>query len=465
MSFDSLAYLMFLPLVVGLHWLCPGRWRWTVLLAASYWFYMSWNASLAGLILGITGAAWLAGLGMSRTKHPAARRGWLAGTLAVCLGLLGVFKYVDFLGASLAALMGGTWDAWQLVLPVGISFYTFQAMSYVVDVYRGRLQPEKHFGYFALYVSFFPQLVAGPIERTERLLPQLRRDRSLRREDVRAAFQLLISGFFRKVVIADSAAVFVNRIYALPEADGAAVTLATLLFGLQIYCDFAGYSEIAAGSARLLGVRLMRNFDRPYGAQSIRQFWRRWHISLSTWFSDYLYIPLGGSRRGRKRQLAATMAVFLASGLWHGARWTFVLWGLLHGLMRSAELLLGRDERPAQGWRRWSAVAATFCAVSFAWIFFRADTVQQAFAFVASVFSPWQAEAAMRQLGVTLNDAVQLALMLACLPMLHRLSAGLDGESRRIPDMAYVLGVMVITLAWLIRLAGDGASAFIYFQF
>lgn len=467
MSFDSLAYLLFLPIVTGIHWLCPGRWRWIVLLVASYAFYMSWNAALAGLMLGVTAAAWLSGLAMDKAKHAATRRIWLTGTLLVCLSMLGVFKYVDFIGESVAALMGRQWTAWQLILPVGISFYTFQAMSYVMDVYRGKLAPEKHFGYFALYVSFFPQLVAGPIERTERLLPQLRATRTLCREDARAGVQLLISGFFRKVVIADSAAVFVNRIYAMVDADGGAVLAATLLFGLQIYCDFAGYSEIAAGSARLLGIRLMRNFDRPYGADSLRSFWRRWHISLSTWFTDYLYIPLGGNRKGLTRQIAATLAVFLVSGLWHGAQWHFVVWGLLHGLMMTVELLLRKlRTSPAHG-KHPLAVLLTFCAVSFAWIFFRADTLQQAFAFVGRIFSPWNGAVALQQLGVSLADGLQLGLTLLCMPLLHRLSSGLDegGKAASYPDMTYVLGVMVIALAWLIRLAGDGASTFIYFQF
>jgi len=467
MSFDSLEFLLFLPVVVLVHWLCPHRWRWTVLLGASYFFYMSWNAALALLILGVTGVSWLAGLALAGTERRGLRRLWLALTLAVSLGVLGWFKYFNFLAGSAAALLGGTWDAWDIVLPVGISFYTFQAMSYVVDVYRGDLAAERHFGYYALYISFFPQLVAGPIERAGSLLPQLRGERRFDRGDLAAGCRLLIGGFFRKVVIADFCGKFVTAVYSAAAPDGAAVLAGTALFAVQIYCDFAGYSEIAAGSARLLGVRLMRNFDRPYLAGSIREFWRRWHISLTTWLTDYLYIPLGGSRRGLKRQIFATLAVFAASGLWHGADWTFVVWGLLHGGYMTAELLLDRaGMKPGRSpLGRAAGTAATFAAVTFAWIFFRAESMAQAAGLIAALFSPWDLAAAGACLGISAVDALVLAGVLALLPALHRLS--LEGPDRRgrYGDMTYVYFLMVIALSWLIRLEQGTPSAFIYFQF
>ena len=255
MSFDSAAYLIFLPAAVLLHWLCPHRGQWAVLLLASLFFYASWSVPLTGLLLAEAGAVWLSGLALGRWRHPVLRRLALGLALAVCFGLLGYFKYFNFLAGSVSALLGGTWDAWDIILPVGCSFYTFQAVSYVIDAYRGRLEPERHPGYLTLYLAFFPQLVAGPIERAGDLLPQLRAERRPCREDGVAGLRLLLGGFFRKVVIADFCGGFVTATYFASDPDGSAVFLATLLFAVQIYCDFAGYSEIAVGSARLLGDR------------------------------------------------------------------------------------------------------------------------------------------------------------------------------------------------------------------
>lgn len=463
MSFDSAAFLVFLPLVFALHWLCPPKGRWAVLLVASCLFYMSWDVPLTLLLLAAAGTSWLAGLALVRPKHPAARRLILALALGVCLGLLGYFKYFNFLGRTLSDLLGGTWDPWDIVLPVGCSFYIFQAVSYVIDVYRGDLAAEGHFGYYALYISFFPQLVAGPIERAGDLLPQLRGERRLTRDDVRMGLRLLLSGFFRKVVAADFCGRFVTAVYAAPSPDGSAVLAGTLLFALQIYCDFSGYSEIAAGSARLLGVRLMRNFDRPYLSGTVREFWRRWHISLSRWFTDYLYIPLGGSRRGLGRQLAATLTVFAVSGLWHGADWTFVVWGLLHGGNLALELL---GERAGLGPPRTRAGRAArralaFAAVSFAWIFFRADSLGHAALLIGRLCSPWDLGAGLACLGMELRDGLRLALILALCPTVYRLGR----EDARASDMTCVYVFLSVAIAWLIRLEQGGAGTFIYFQF
>ncbi|MGX8698859.1 MAG: MBOAT family O-acyltransferase, partial [bacterium] len=282
MSFRSGAFLLFLPAVAALYRAMPRGGRWALLLAASLWFYGSWDWRYLPLLLGVTLLSWLCGRGIAGARR--GRRFFLALALAGSLGTLFLFKYADFfLGTGLS-----------LVLPVGISFYTFQTLSYVIDIYRGEAEPERHFGLYALFVSFFPQLVAGPIERPGDLLPQLRRAETPTREDWAAGCFWLLRGFVKKVVIADRLAHAVDAVYAAPaEANGLAVLLATLLFGVQIYCDFSGYSEIALGAARLLGIRLTRNFDRPYAAASLREFWRRWHISLTRWLRDYLYLPLG----------------------------------------------------------------------------------------------------------------------------------------------------------------------------
>ncbi len=465
MSFDSAAFLLFLPAVAALHWLCPAKGRWIVLLSASALFYMSWSVPLTLLLLAAIGASWLAGLALERWKTPGRRRIVLALALAVCLGLLGYFKYFNFLAGTLSGLLGGHWDPWDIILPVGCSFYVFQAVSYVADVYRGDLAAERHLGYYALYISFFPQLVAGPIERAGDLLPQLRTERRLTKKDVEMGLRLLLSGFFRKVVIADFCGGFVTAAYAAPRPDGSAVFMGTLLFSLQIYCDFAGYSEIAAGSARLLGIRLMRNFDRPYLSRSFREFWRRWHISLSRWLTDYVYIPLGGSRRGQGRQILAVMAVFAVSGLWHGANWTFVVWGLLHGALFTLELLLRRfGAEPARSKAGGAlSVALTFAAVSFCWIFFRSESLGNAAVLIGQLCSPWDLSEGLALLGPTLTDGLRLSLILALCPALHRLSDEAGGWRPR--DMTYVYFFLTIAIAWLIRYQQGGSSTFIYFQF
>ena len=468
MTFDSLAFLIFLPAVVGIHWMLPHRWRKYWLLAVSYFFYMYWSPALIVLLLFSTVVDYCCSRGIERTEGKL-RKALLLVSIVVNLGLLFSFKYLDFFGEtvnSLCALLGISYrvPALNLILPVGISFYTFQTMSYTIDVYRGKIQAQRDFITFALYVTFFPQLVAGPIERAGALLPQLQAERSPSKEDFASGFQLLVSGFFRKVVIADLCGRFVDRVYGASGAvDGAAVAVATVLFAVQIYCDFAGYSEIAAGSARLMGVRLMRNFDRPYLSGSIREFWRRWHISLSGWFTDYIYIPLGGSRRGLQRQIFATLVVFAASGLWHGARWTFVLWGLFHGALMVLELLLPKRKEQ----HRWLWVGLTFCAVTLSWIFFRSNTVEQAFGFLAALAQPWDLSGAWEQLGMTMPDAVQLLLVLLHLPWLHRLSKTMDaGQPReKLSDVTYVYYLMVIICAWLLRLENNAVNTFIYFQF
>ena len=467
MSFDSPGYALFLGAVAGLCRLCPGRFRWALLLGASLFFYACWSPPLTLVILGVIGLTYLCGRGIQKAKTKALARLYVGFSLLGCLGLLVYFKYWNFFGAAAAGLLGGRWEPWAIVLPVGCSFYTFQALSYVLDVYRGRIPAVTHPGRYALYIAFFPQLVAGPIERAERLLPQLEALPSPTRQEVNRGLSLLVSGFFRKLVLADLAAPIVNRVFASPAPEGFSVAVGTALFALQIYCDFAGYSEIAQGSALLLGVRLSRNFDRPYLAPTLRFFWRRWHITLSRWFTDYVYIPLGGSRRGKARQIAATLAVFLLSGLWHGANWTFVCWGLWHGVFCALEIALNRRER--QG--RWAALAqgaVTFCLTLLAWILFRAENLSQAGALYHSLFSPWQISAGLSLLDISWQQAACLALGLCQLPALHRLSCdgnGGENDRKKAGEMTrWFLGACAV-IAWFLRAANGGPSAFIYFQF
>jgi len=335
MLFNSLDFLIFFPVIVGLYFALSPKYRWVLLLGASYYFYMCWKAEYIILIVFSTLVDYFAARQMARIQEKKKRRPFLYLSLLSNLGLLFFFKYWNFFSGETRALL----DSWnimadvptfQLLLPVGISFYTFQTLSYTIDVYNGKLEPEKNLGRFALYVSFFPQLVAGPIERATHLLPQLRQTFDFDYQRVVSGLQQMLWGFFKKVVIADRLAVYVNEIYASPgDENGLALLLATYFFAFQIYCDFSGYSDIAIGAARVMGYDLMENFRTPYLSKSIREFWSRWHISLSTWFRDYLYIPLGGNRVPQVRWFLNLFIVFVVSGFWHGANWTFLIWGAL----------------------------------------------------------------------------------------------------------------------------------------
>ena len=461
MSFDTPGYVLFLAAAVILHRLCPRRWRWLLLLCASLFFYACWSPPLTLVILGVAALTWACGLGIDRTRSPKARKAWLIAAAAGCVGLLVWFKYFNFLASALAALLGGRWTPLEILLPVGCSFYTFQALSYVIDVYRG-LPAARHPGRYALYICFFPQLVAGPIERAGALLPQLTEAPDASREDTVRGLKLLLTGFFRKLVIADLAGPMADRVFAAAAPDGSAVFLGALLFSIQIWCDFAGYSEIARGSALLLGIRLGRNFDRPYLARSIRDFWRRWHRTLGAWFTDYVYIPMGGNRRGMERRIAAVLTVFLLSGLWHGADWTFVCWGLWHGLLYCAELLAegrknapGASRRPGTG--RW---LLTFLAVTLSWILFRAEDTGHALRLFGALFSPWHPAAGIAALGTGWAGAACLGLGIAQLGLLERLS-----RNGRANDMTCFFLAACALAAWFLRASAHGQGAFIYFQF
>lgn len=394
MLFNSLHFLFFFPTVVAIYFALPGRFRWMLLLAASYYFYMCWKAEYAILIVVSTLIDYFAVLGMARQTEQRKKRKFLALSLASNLGILFAFKYFNFFSDSVRGVLGQfnvfyDTPAFHVLLPVGISFYTFQTLSYTIDVYRGRLEPERHLGIFAVYVAFFPQLVAGPIERATHLLPQFRKTFRFDYERAASGLHLILWGLFKKVAIADRLSFYVDRIYNDPTAwTGLPVIVATYFFAIQIYCDFSGYSDIAVGTARIMGFDLMRNFERPYLATDVGTFWRRWHVSLSTWFRDYVYLPLGGNRVSKGRWYANLLIVFLVSGLWHGARWTFVIWGALHGaylvaavVTKSARAKLRRSvglERVPR-LARWLQVAITFHLVLFAWVFFRANTVSDAF--------------------------------------------------------------------------------------
>lgn len=484
MLFNSLEYLLFFPLVVALYFALPFRMRWVALLAASYYFYMSWKAEYAVLILIATFVNYAAAIQIHRSKNHSIRKNYLVLSLVVSLGILFVFKYFNFFmdsASSTAGAIGLGWEspALRLLLPIGISFYTFQALSYTIDVYLGRQEPERHPGIFALYISFFPQLVAGPIERAGRLLPQFKKKHDFDYERVTDGLKLILWGFFKKLVIADRLAIYVNQVYGNPtDHTGLPLIIATYFFAFQIYCDFSGYSDIAIGSARVMGFDLMDNFNRPYFAKNPVEFWRRWHISLSTWFRDYLYIPLGGSRVSRKRLYLNLAVVFLITGLWHGAAWTFVVWGGIHGLYiigynmsrglrEKANTKLGLVRYP--GMMKYVNVFVTFNLVSFAWIFFRANSMSDALYIAGHLFSGINAgQFTLKALSGKMVPAEFIIAVASILFMevVHLIQRHSHMRSFLTDKPLWLRWPIYYILMFSILLLGVfGANEFIYFQF
>lgn len=391
MLFNSFSFAIFLPVVFILYWALPHRLRWVLMLLASYYFYMSWNIKYIFLILFTTVISYGAARLLENEESKKKKKKILAGAAALCLSVLFFFKYFNFVSASVADFLSlfairMNPITLKVLLPVGISFYTFQTLSYVIDVYRGDVPAERHFGYYATFISFFPQLVAGPIERTRNLLPQLKAEHKFDYDQATYGLKLMAWGFFKKIVIADTLSLFVSIVYDAPQDfQGFALVLATALFSIQIYCDFSGYSDIAIGTAKLLGINLMTNFKSPYFSESVKEFWSRWHISLSTWFKDYVYIPLGGNRVGKVRHALNLMITFLASGLWHGANWTFVVWGGIHGAAQIIENTIIPKEK-STGIVRWIRVLFVFAFASFAWIFFVSNSMGDAIYVIGHLF-------------------------------------------------------------------------------
>ncbi len=466
MLFNSLHFLLFFPLVCVLYFLLPRtRWRNAFLLLASYYFYMSWEPAYALLLLCSTVVTYLAARGMERHAGPARRRLLLA-NLGVNFGILFLFKYFNFAAENLNALLAPSGLAMSLpslplLLPMGISFYTFQAVGYSLDVYRGETAAERSFVDYALFVSFFPQLVAGPIERSSRLLPQFKRRHAFSYESASGGLRLMLWGFFLKLCVADRAALYVDAVFNnLPMHNGGSYLLAALLFALQIYGDFAGYSLVAIGAARVMGFRLMDNFRRPYLAASVTEFWRRWHISLSTWLRDYVYVPLGGSRRGPGRMHRNLLLTFLVSGLWHGASWTFVVWGAIHGLLVMGERVLGWHRARWTGARRVLHIGLTLGLVCLAWVFFRAESIADAWTLLRGI--------ALRPGLPYLPKAQLLALFLSLLILaLRELSQELGWRLSLLDHRRWLvrgLGIVGLTL-FILWLGVFNGAQFIYFQF
>ena len=505
MTFNSLQYLIFFPIVAILHFVIPRKYRWIMLLAASYYFYMSWNPNLVFLIAFTTVVSYGAALLMERTENPKARKAYLIVTLVACLGVLFFYKYFNFLSSSVTGLLRAFRlpvkdHLLDLILPVGISFYTFQTLSYVIDVYRGTIPPERHFGYYALFVSFFPQLVAGPIERPQNLLPQLKAEHKFNTGDLKVGLRIALAGFFKKVVIADQLATYVVAVYSQPErATAPAIILGTVMFTFQVYCDFSGYTDIAVGCARIMGIRLMQNFNLPYMSRTISEFWTRWHISLTSWFQDYIFYPLATSKKlsrwarrmGKKHnnrrlgvmlpQFVALFVTFFLSGLWHGAAWTFVLWGCMHGVYQIVGKLT--EKRRAAFWDRlhvnrngklyhaWQIFVVFWLGV-FALIFFRANSIHDLGLLMKNLFTNWRFVDILDILQIDEIGLIVSAVSILAMSLTDRylvqgwpLRTAEKGGTTLIKVEVFAFILMASAVSWAMLLAGDGAAAFIYFQF
>ena len=500
MQFNSIHFLIFFPVVLAVYFIVPKKLRYLWLLASSYYFYMSWNARYAILIAFSTVVTYLSAILIENIGNQNGK-GWQRlkkATLIIGIGsnlaILFMFKYLDFAVDNINSLLASFGfqaieNKFSLLLPVGISFYTFQALGYVIDVYRKEINAEYNLFRYALFVSFFPQLVAGPIERSGNLMRQLKNTHEIKLwnyERVAKGFLIMMWGFFLKVVIADRAATVANYVfdgyYAL---NSSSLILGAVFFALQIYCDFASYSTIAVGAAQIMGFELMDNFNTPYLAMSVKDFWRRWHISLSTWFKDYLYIPLGGNRRGTFRKYLNLLTVFLVSGLWHGADWTYVVWGGLHGMYQ----IIGDITRPAKKYfenklgiktqafsYKLSKVLCTFALTCFAWIFFRADSIEVAFNYIARIFTcpdiwAWTT-GIFYNIGLEQQEMNILLISSAVLMLVDVLRRKKNIRIENIADNQnfWVRELITLTLIFVVIIFGAygysfDAQQFIYFQF
>lgn len=456
MVFTSLDFLVFLALVFPLHWLVfSGRVRVQnlFLLAASYVFYGYWDVRFLALMVATTILDYAVSQKIA-TSQGRTRRLWLGLSLTANFGVLGFFKYYNFFLDSL----GLTLPSWNILLPVGISFYTFQAVSYMVDVYRGR-EPARDLVEFLTFVAFFPHLVAGPIQRADELMVQFQKRRRLCPEVVSVGLRLMLWGFFKKLVVGDNCAPLVDKAFSDPSLEGMALGMGLLFFSFQIYADFSGYSDIAVGTAKLFGIHLGQNFHYPYFSRGFREFWQRWHISLSTWFRDYVYIPLGGNRHAVARNILVT---FFLSGLWHGANWTFVWWGLLHGIFY---ILVPYRNRTSLTWRDLPSQIMTFGVVTWLWVFFRATSLSQALDYTVRIFHNGHSSVLdLGEMDLMLCAGVGIFLTVTVEWLCRNLGHPCDAFHRFATPIRHLAYLTLLCAIYLLGNLQAGYD-FIYFQF
>lgn len=477
MLFNSLTYAIFLPIVFAIYWLLRKKMRWQniFLLLASYVFYAYWDWRFLGLLFGMSFLSWLGGRKIANTPERGGqcqfvRKSFLVSIIVIDLMVLGAFKYYNFFVGSFAELFGlqGSIHSLKIVLPLGISFFTFQAIAYVVDVYKRKIEPTNLVDCL-LYIGFFPKLLAGPIERPSNLIPQIQKPRIFEYDLAVDGCRQILWGLFKKVVIADNAALYVNQVYGdYSNQSGCTLLLAAILYTIQIYGDFSGYSDMAIGTAKLFGFRFMDNFLFPYFSRNMNEFWRRWHISLNTWFVDYVYIPLGGSRNGKWHTIRNIMIVFLLSGLWHGADWSFVAWGAYHGLLLVLLILLNRNTKYEHvvAYDRWypslkelGQMLIVFALATFGWMMFRADNMTQFVDYTARMCS---ADILSMPMFAGYSALVMnIGLLFVVEWFMRRKKHGLDVANLS----AYIRYAIYLGMAFIIFAFGGNTVNFIYFQF
>ena len=477
MLFNSIDFAIFLPIVFILYWFVANKnlkLQNALILVASYVFYGWWDWRFLSLLIFSTSVDYIIGLQIGKSNNQKHRKFLLFLSLGVNLGLLGFFKYYNFFIDNFTTaftFFGGSIqpNSLSIILPVGISFYTFQTLSYTIDVYRRKIEPTKDFLGFAAFVSFFPQLVAGPIERASNLLPQFHRKRKFNKDEAIIGLKQIIWGLFKKIVIADNCAQFANEIFN-NHAHFSSLTLilGVIYFSFQIYCDFSGYSDIAIGTARLFNFKLMVNFRYPYFSRDIAEFWRRWHISLTTWFRDYVYIPLGGSRVSRSKQIRNVFIVFIVSGFWHGANWTFIVWGAINALFFIPLLLSNRNRKNTDtvafnrllpSIKEMGSLIFTYCIALFGWIFFRAASVQDAIEYINGILK-WDLKIEMLKIERFSFEIIPLILVLLGIEWFSR-----NKEFPLNSIKPNYIGVSLIIILILIFGSFSEAQDFIYFQF
>lgn len=488
MLFNSFHFLIFFPIVVIIYFLIPYKFRWILLLLGSYYFYMAWKPEYIVLLISVTAIDYFLSIRMGKEIDKSKRKKYLYIIIFSNLGLLFLFKYFNFFNDSIRSIFINFNIQYNipdlsLLLPIGISFYTFQALGYTIDVYQGKIKPERHFGVFALYVSFFPQLVAGPIERAKRLIPQFYQKHEFDYIKVTDGLKRMAWGFFKKMVIADRIAVIVDTVYSNPtEYSGIQLIISTVFFAFQIYYDFSAYSDIAIGAAQVMGFQLMENFKRPYFSKSISEFWRRWHISLSSWFRDYLYIPLGGNRVSIPRNYFNLLITFIIVGIWHGANWTFIIWGALHGFYIIFERITSKIKvitikklrlQRVPVINKGLQIITTFILVCFAWIFFRSNSISDAIFIIRNLFKDLSnlknigyLVNSIEVLGLGRTELILMIILLVFMELIHLLERKKDIISYLNEKPLFFRWTCYYVLAFIIVFFQySGGQQFIYFQF
>lgn len=458
----TMGTLGFFAIVLVIYYMLPGKIRWGLLLAASVFFYASADWKMLFLIGGSIAVSYYAGLQIEKAEDRKKKRVWMTGCIVILVAILMVFKYFGFFAEAVGKMLDATSFVFNLVMPLGISYYTFKIISYLADIYKGKIEAEKHFGYYALYVSFFPQILCGPIERADHFIPQLKYGCKFEDKLAAEGLERIIIGLFKKLAIADRLALYVGTVFDAPlNYPGLASIMAVGFYTVQIYCDFSGYSDMAIGMAQMLGIRTRENFRYPYFSRSIKEFWSRWHISLSGWLRDYIYIPLGGNRKGKMRKNLNTMAVFLVSGIWHGSSMNFIIWGALHGFWNMISTPKKSDD-PA--WKQVLQVLITIFWVAFTWIFFRAKDLAAAVTMIKHMifgFGLSIDRITASLLPFTGDNTCAAYFLIICLLILFQVIF----EWRRTKGKGKSYGWIAAMLAMTLLLGQFGSSSFLYGQF